>query len=458
MSNRIDEIKARLLEISDQVQAIQDKADAGKRELTPDELKAVTELHNEFERLDEDLKRREKADAMKASVSAGTGRVSDPQRPGTSDPQARGPGAGGLPNTTLRTREERDRWGFSNLGDFAQAVRAWGQGRQDPRLIANASLSTYSSEGVGADGGFAVPPEWRAEIQRLVTGEDSILSMCDAMPTESNMVIVPTDEDTAWSTSGGVRVYRRAEAAAMTQSKMALKDITVRVDEMYALVPVTDQLLEDAPLLGRFLSQKAAEKMDFKITDEVVNGTGAGGQMLGIMNAPCLVTVSKESSQAADTLLGINVSKMWARMPRRARAGAVWLMNQDLEPQLHGLNIPVKNVAGTENVGGMPVYLPPGGLSSTPYGTLLGRPVITTEACAAIGDLGDIVFANLKGYFAPYKAGGVREAMSIHLWFDQGVTAFKWTFRVGGQPWLAAAIARKNGSNTLSDFVTLEAR
>jgi HK97 family phage major capsid protein len=456
MSNRIDEIRARLLEISEQVQAIQDKADAGKRELSPEELKAVTELHNEFERLDEDLKRREKADAMKASLGTGTGRVSDPARPGTSEPQARS--GGGLPNTNLRTREERDRWGFSNLGDFAQAVRAWGQGRQDPRLIANASLSTYSSEGVGADGGFAVPPEWRAEIQRLVTGEDSMLAMCDAMPTDSNMVIVPTDEDTAWSTSGGVRVYRRAEAAAMAQSKMALKDITVRVDEMYALVPVTDQLLEDAPLLGRFLSAKAAEKMDFKITDEVINGTGAGGQMLGIMNAPCLVTVSKESSQAADTLLGANVSKMWARMPRRARANGVWLMNQDLEPQLIGLNIPVKNVAGTENVGGLPVYIPPGGLSSTPYGTLLGRPVITTEACAAIGDLGDIIFANLKGYFAPYKAGGVREAMSIHLWFDQGVTAFKWTFRVGGQPWLSAAIARKNGSNTLSDFVTLEAR
>lgn len=456
MSNRIDEIKARLLEISDQVQAIQDKADAAKRELAPEELKAVTELHNEFERLQEDLQRREKAESMKAVVSAGTGRVTDPARPGTSEPQART--AGGLPNTVLRTREERDRWGYANLGEFAQSVRNWGQGRQDPRLIANASLSTYSSEGVGADGGFAVPPEYRAEIQRLVTGEDSMLAMCDSMPTESNMVIVPTDEDTAWSTSGGVRVYRRAEAAAMTQSKMSLKEITVRVDEMYALVPVTDQLLQDAPLLGRFLSTKAAEKMDFKITDEVINGTGAGGQMLGIMNAPALVTVSKESSQAADTLLGANVSKMWARMPRRARANGVWLMNQDLEPQLHALHIPVKNVAGTENVGGLPVYVPPGGLSANPYGTLLGRPVITTEACAAIGDLGDIIFANLKGYFAPFKAGGVREAMSIHLWFDQGMTAFRWTFRCGGQPWLSAPISRKNGSNTLSDFITLEAR
>jgi hypothetical protein len=31
----------------------------------------------------------------------------------------------------------------------------------DQRLVQNA-LTTYGSEGVGADGGFAVPPEWRS--------------------------------------------------------------------------------------------------------------------------------------------------------------------------------------------------------------------------------------------------------------------------------------------------------
>ncbi len=48
--------------------------------------------------------------------------------------------------------------------------------------------------------------------------------------------------------------------------------------------------------------------------------------------------------------------------------------------------------------------------------------------------------------------------MSMHLWFDQGATAFRWTFRIGGQPWLSAPISRKNGSNTLSHFVALQTR
>lgn len=455
----IEELKARLLELSNQTQAIQDKATAGNRELTAEENQAIVDLADEFDRVEEKLRIAERIAAQQARVGAGQGRRSDPPQPGSGEPVARTRQPDGLQNTTLRTREERDRWGFNNLGDFARSVLDWQRGtRQDPRLIQNASLSTYSSEGVGADGGFAVPPEFRATIQTLVMGEESLLARCDSSPTDSNMVIVPTDEDTIWGTSGGVRVYRRAEAGTMTQSKGALKEITCRVEELYALVPVTDQLLEDAPMMSRMLSTKVGQKMQFAITNEIVNGTGAGGQMLGILNAPCLVTVSKEGSQAAATILAENIDKMWTRMPAAIRGNAVWIANQDCEVALENLHRKVKNVAGTENVGGWPVYNPPGGISDRPYGTLKGRPVIFTEACATLGTVGDIVLCYFPGYFAPYKAGGVREAMSMHLWFDQGMTAMRWTFRIGGQPWLSAPLARRNGSNTFSHFVALETR
>ena len=56
------------------------------------------------------------------------------------------------------------------------------------------------------------------------------------------------------------------------------------------------------------------------------------------------------------------------------------------------------------------------------------------------------------------KSGGVRSDTSIHLWFDQNATAFRFVLRMSGQPWLSAAIARASGSNTLSHFVSLAAR
>ena len=450
--NKLEELRARLQDIQMQCAAIRDKADAEKRDLNETESKEIDTLLNDFDVTEADIARRERIEAQ-------TGKLDQPQARRTSPdplPQNSAASADGLRNTTLRTTAERGRWGWNNFGDFAKAVRSAGVQHQVDSRLTNA-LTTYGSEGVGADGGFAVPPEYREQIMALVAGEDSLFSRTDNAPTVSNSVTVPTDETTAWGTSG-VRVYSRAEAAAMTQSKPQLKDMTVRLNEIYAFVPVTDELLEDAPLLSRLLTTKAGEAIDFKINDYIVNGTGAG-QPLGILNSGALVTVAAEGSQIASTIHAKNIAKMWARMPARARAGAVWLANQDVEPMLMELGFQVGGAAAADGkTGGMPLFVPPGGLSALPYATLMGKPIITTEACATLGTVGDLIFANLGGYFMPYKAGGVKSDVSMHLYFDQGVTSFRWTLRLGGQPWLSAPIARKNGSNTLSPFVALATR
>ena len=56
------------------------------------------------------------------------------------------------------------------------------------------------------------------------------------------------------------------------------------------------------------------------------------------------------------------------------------------------------------------------------------------------------------------KNVGVRQDVSIHLWFDYDVTAFRFVMRLGGQCWLASAIDPRDGSNTLGAFIALEAR
>ena len=109
-------------------------------------------------------------------------------------------------------------------------------------------------------------------------------------------------------------------------------------------------------------------------------------------------------------------------------------------------------------LGQTPVYLPPGGLSNNPYGTLFGRPVIPHQVCETVGDVFDIGFVDLSQYLALIKAGGLKSQTSIHLWFDQDLTAFKFTLRIGGQPWWASSVASRDGSFALSPFVTLAAR
>ncbi len=108
----------------------------------------------------------------------------------------------------------------------------------------------------------------------------------------------------------------------------------------------------------------------------------------------------------------------------------------------------------------MPVYIGPNGVAGSPYATLQGRPVVPIEPCSAAGTQGDIILTSLKEYVIYLKAGqnAPRQDVSMHLYFDQGLMAYRFTFRLNGKPNWSTTIARENGSNTLSWAVTLDAR
>jgi HK97 family phage major capsid protein len=132
-----------------------------------------------------------------------------------------------------------------------------------------------------------------------------------------------------------------------------------------------------------------------------------------------------------------------------------------VEPQLYQLNIKIKNVAGSENVGGIPVqagpvFLPPGTNGNT-YGTLMGRPVVPVEYCATLGTTGDVILCDLSQYLAIDK-GGLQGQSSIHVRFLFDETAFRFVYRFNGQPKLAAPVTPFKGSNTISPFVILQTR
>ena len=343
--------------------------------------------------------------------------------------------------------EQDPRRGFRSLGEYCTALmRASTHRAVDERLAMMAALpGSYGSEGVGADGGYAVPPEFAREISTLSLEQDALLPYCDNVPVSGNNMAFPNDETTPWGTDG-VRAYWEGEADAAAATKPKLGDNTIRLHKLAALVPVTEELLEDAPAMGSYVARKAAEKIDFKISNAIVRGNGVG-QPLGFLNSGALVTQAAESGQTADTIVAANVLKMFSCMPIQSRQTAVWLIHPDAEPQLPLMT-----------VGQMPVYMPPGGLSNSQYGMLLGRPVIPHQVCETVGDVGDIMLVDFSQYLALVKAGGVKSQTSIHLWFDQDLTAFKFTLRMGGQPWWNSTVAARDGSQVSSPFVALAAR
>jgi HK97 family phage major capsid protein len=248
------------------------------------------------------------------------------------------------------------------------------------------------------------------------------------------------------SRNGGLQAYWEAEGATLTASKAKFRRVELELRKLTALTYATDELLSDATALGAWVSSVLPAELIFKLEDAIINGTGAGTP-LGILNGGALVSQAAESAQTADTVNEKNVLKMFARLPVSSRPSAVWFINQDVEPQLPQMVI-----------GEQPVYLPPGGLVGTqPFGTLLGRPVIPVEQCATVGDVGDIILADMSQYYLARK-GGIRADTSIHVKFTTDEQAFRFIMRVDGQPAWMSAITPFKGSNTLSPFVTLAAR
>lgn len=444
----IQAMREKMLELNEKQLDIINRAEAEEREPSDDEIEEIKAIENEIKRIEKIVNSIEAVADRAEALRTGQGRKTEPNNVGGSKNQA----SDGSRRSVVTYAPDRGKWGFNHLGEFAVAVKrahpAFGN-ILDPRIAKNAP-TTYGTEQVGADGGFAVPPDFRTEIMQKVLGEESLLGRCDQLFTGSNAVTFPKDETTPWASSGGIQAYWEGEARQFTESKPALESETYKLNKLTALVPVSDELLDDAPGLDSYLRRKVPQKFDWKLQNAIVNGTGAG-QPTGILVAGCTVSVEKESGQAADTVVFENISNMWARMYGPCRRNAIWLINQDIEPQLDTMSF-----EGTSS--SVPVYLPANGLAGTPFATLKGRPVVPVQACQTLGDKGDIILADLTQYMAVLKTGGTRIDVSIHLYFDYDLTAYRFILRIAGQPWWRSSITPANSSNALSCFVTLAER
>lgn len=452
----IQELKSKLPGLLAQAEAYVAASTAESRPPTAEEKKNYDDTMNLYEATEHQIKMLERAKAARERLDAPGERQTRPD--GTPPPAAAEPAiitGGHRPGASKGTD------GFMHMGDFAMSVcRARAGGFRDPRLVQNAAATTFGSEAVGADGGFAVPPDFREEIIKKVQGEDSLFARTDQYTTDSNEVILPVDEDEPWASTGGIQVQWLGEGNSFSQSKPKLKEFIIRTNKIGALIPMSNETLQDAKRIGNYLNDKVPDKLGYAINASIIGGSGVG-QMGGLIgaaanspangNVPSVVTQAAEGSQTAATVNYLNVTKMWSRMFGRLRnKDACWVINQDVEPQLAQMVVP----GGSPG----PAYLPPGGLSGLPYSTLLGKPILYSEACSAVGTPGDIILANFSAYATAVKDGGARTDVSMHLYFDADQTAFRIIMRVGGQPWWSKGIARAKSALPLGWAVVLAAR
>jgi HK97 family phage major capsid protein len=340
---------------------------------------------------------------------------------------------------------------FKSLGEQLMAVRKhFTGGLTDVRLRAPAGMGETDPSA----GGFPVQVDFAQTILQRIYDMGEIASRVFRLniSTQANGIKIPGIDETSRATGsrwGGVQAYWLGEGDPIGASRPKFRLIELDLKKLGALWYVTDELMQDASMLTGIANEAFAQELTFTLEDSVLRGTGAG-QPQGIFNSNALITVPAEKGQATKTLVYQNLLNMWARMWARSRLNAVWFINQDVEPQLYAVN----QVIGTA---GVPVYLPPGGISEKPYATLFGKPVIPIEYANTLGMPGDIILADLSQYVMVDK-NAMQQMSSIHVRFVTDEMTFRITYRVDGQSIWQSPLVPYQGTNTKSPFILLAQR
>lgn len=368
-------------------------------------------------------------------------------------------GAKADPRITV-TKDETDD-PFRSLGEQLRAIaKVATHNVRDERLewVNNKAAKEYAVSGMGeaipSNGGFMVQRDFATDLMGSGYDASVLAPKCKKVPLSANsngldLVYIDETSRANGSRMGGVQIYWGNEADSATAKKPKLGLLKIDLGKLIACAYASDEVLDDASALGAVIKMGFTEEFAFVLDDAILRADGVGKPQ-GILNCGALVTQTKESGQSADTVNTQNVIKMYAQMAPKSLTKAEWYINQEVTVQLPQLTL----LGGTSSA---PLFMPPSGMAGAPLGTLYGRPINVLEQCSAIGDVGDIIFADFSQYCLIDK-GGLQAASSMHVRFLNNEQTFRFTYRVGGQPLVKQAKTAYKGAITPSPFVVLEAR
>lgn len=417
--NELMERRAKILEA---LKAILDNADAEKRDLTEEDETRYTELEAELSEVDEKIKIEEKRQARRAKLESRENELKLPVN---------------QPPRMAATYKPEDPEEFSSIGEFLFSVRF----NPGDRRLNDLYEGRAQSMGVGSEGGFMVPTQFRETLLSVSPQEAIFRPRCTVIPAgdppDSEITMPALDQGAAQNMYGGVSFAWVTEGGTKSETDMSLKEVSWKPHEVAGYTVLTDKLLRNwaaasSTIEGQFRLAKIG------LEDEVFyNGDGVG-KPLGLLNSPARIDYARAT---ASQIAFADVAGMYARL--RRGMNPVWIASQTTIPQLVNIadaasqNIWVQNAAPG---------LPP---------SMLGIPVLFSERSVALGTKGDLILADLSHYYIK-DGSGPFVAASEHVYFTSNKTVIKIFWNVDGHPWLQEPIPLEGSTaNTVSPFIVL---
>ncbi len=329
---------------------------------------------------------------------------------------------------------------WRNFGEFLQAVRF----NQHDRRLQFKEFEHPETRGLqmvpGAQGGFLVPEQFSTQLLQIGPQDAIVRPRATVIPAgsppDAPITFPVLDHSGARGVYSGVTVVWIGEGQQKPPTQPAFREITITPREVAAHTVVTDKLLrntEAASVVVRTLLRRAilaAEDVAF------LSGLGVN-QPVGIIGHGSAINVVRAG---ANQISYADVVGMYAR----AKFGGplCWIASPTTLPQLMRM---------TDGAQGL--IWQPNARDGAP-GTLLGLPVFLNERSPVLGQVGDLILADLQ-YYLIKDGSGIYISASEHVQFINNKTVIKAFWNVDGQPWLTSPLLLEDGVSTVSPFVIL---
>ena len=345
--------------------------------------------------------------------------------------------------TELQQRSGVDPNDWGEWRDETEYFSVVASQRWDPRLQKRANNTIIDS-----DGGFAVPHPLAAQIFDTSL-ESEIIRPRARIFTMSSQTLQVNQWDgpdhSGRQLYGGISANWAGETGELNVDTAKLRATILQAKKVAFIGRVSTELVEDSPNFASQFTTALTGAAGWHLDDAFLNGPG-GNQPEGIRNSPAIISVAKETAQAANTIVWQSIVNMWARLWPGGQNSSIWIANGNTIPQLYLMS----QAVGTA---GVPVFEP----ASQPAATLFGRPIFFTEKLPTLGTVGDILLVDPKQYAIGMRVG-VSLLISPHVYFTTDELAFRLRTRVEGKSLWDKVLTPAEATETLSPFVQLATR
>lgn len=330
---------------------------------------------------------------------------------------------------SMKDNQVLDETGFTDLGDFMQAVKSG----KDSRLEFVAQ-----SMGTGSEGGFLVPKQF-GEMITAFTPEDSIVRpRATVIPAgefpDAEISFPALDQSGDKGVYSGVVTTWLAEGAEIDETGFSLREILMAPKAVAGFIPFSNKLLRNtaaASMLASLLMRQAIAKAQ---DDAFISGDGVG-KPLGFKNHASSKAINRAT---ANTVTYADLVNMLQSSKGDMKE---WVISQSL----------ISTILTMADASGKLIYT--NGITGM-SGTILGYPVKWSERVPAKGSKGDVMLLDLSYYYIKDGSGIILSA-SEHVKFTQDKTLFKIVSNVDGQSSMNSTLKLENGE-TVSPFVILD--